>query len=71
MGLAVAARIPGSLIADIVTAQGEVRVGNPSGVLPAQADVQHGPFRPRSPLRHHLPHPAPPYGGGAFAADGA
>lgn len=40
MCVGVAACIPGSLVHDVVQSQGEVSIGNPSGVLPVQADVQ-------------------------------
>lgn len=43
MCVAVAARIPGSLIAQHAQAAGDVRIGNPSGVLPVEADVADGP----------------------------
>ncbi len=43
MCVAVAARVPGTLIADHVPATGNVLIGNPSGVLPVQADVEDGP----------------------------
>ncbi|MEL6645408.1 MAG: PrpF domain-containing protein [Pseudomonadota bacterium] len=43
MCVAVAARIPGTLIADHVPAKGDVLIGNPSGVLPVEADVRDGP----------------------------
>lgn len=40
MCVAVAAGIPGSLVQQIVSAEGAFEVGNPSGVLPVQADVR-------------------------------
>lgn len=43
MCVAVAARVPGTLIADHVPPTGDVLIGNPSGVLPVQADVSDGP----------------------------
>ena len=43
MCVAVAARIPGTLIAEHVPPSGDVLIGNPSGVLPVQADVADGP----------------------------
>jgi len=42
MCVAVAARVPGTLIADHVPPTGDVLIGNPSGVLPVQADVTEG-----------------------------
>ncbi len=39
MCVAVAARIPGSLVHDVVQSQGEISIGNPSGLLPVQANV--------------------------------
>lgn len=44
--VAVAARIPGTLIAAHVPPSGDVLIGNPSGVLPVQADVEQGPDGP-------------------------
>ncbi|PCI86541.1 MAG: PrpF family protein [Hyphomicrobiales bacterium] len=47
MCLAVAARIKGTLVNDLVTSASDVRIGNPSGVLSVQADVEMnetGPF---------------------------
>ncbi len=41
--VAVAARVPGTLIADHVPPSVAVLIGNPSGVLPVQADVSEGP----------------------------
>lgn len=43
MCVAVAARVPDSLIAEHVPLSGDVLIGNPSGVLPVQADVGDGP----------------------------
>ncbi|MEL7151141.1 MAG: PrpF domain-containing protein [Pseudomonadota bacterium] len=43
MCVAVAARVPGTLIAAHVPPTGDVLIGNPSGVLPVQADVTEGP----------------------------
>ncbi len=44
MCTAVAAQIPGSLIHAIAKPNStELRIGNPSGVLPTRADVEHGP----------------------------
>lgn len=40
MCVAVAARIPGTLVQDIAQSQGALSIGNPSGLLPVQADVQ-------------------------------
>lgn len=47
MCLAVAARIKGTLVNDLVTSASDVRIGNPSGILSVQADVEMkeaGPF---------------------------
>lgn len=41
--VAVAARIPGTLIAHHVPPSVDVLIGNPSGVLPVQAEVSEGP----------------------------
>lgn len=43
MCVAVAARIPGTLIEAHVPPAVDVLIGNPSGVLPVQADVEQGP----------------------------
>lgn len=40
MCVAVAAGIPGTLVHEIAAADGEFRIGNPSGVLPVRADVR-------------------------------
>lgn len=40
MCVGVAARIPGSLVHDVVQSSGETAIGNPSGILPVQANVE-------------------------------
>ncbi|MEM7317518.1 MAG: PrpF domain-containing protein [Pseudomonadota bacterium] len=42
MCVAVAARIPGTLVSGLVPDEGDVLIGNPSGVLPMQAVVRNG-----------------------------
>jgi 2-methylaconitate cis-trans-isomerase PrpF len=49
MCLAVAARIPGSVVQECVArATGDVRLGHPSGVLPIAARVDTGGGEPRA-----------------------
>lgn len=51
MCLAVAARIKGTLVNDLVTSASDVRIGNPSGVLSVQADVE---MKEAGPLAHSV-----------------
>lgn len=51
MCLAVAARIKGTLVNDLVTSASDVRIGNPSGILSVQADVE---MKETGPLAHSV-----------------
>lgn len=48
MCTAVAARIPGTVIAESATGSGTLRIGTPSGVLPVSAEVAQGPHGPEA-----------------------
>ncbi len=49
MCTAVAAQIPGTLVQSVARPEGnELRIGNPSGVLPTTADVREGPTGPEA-----------------------
>ena len=48
MCAAVAARIPGSLAHDLMDSGAQVRIGNPSGVLPVDAEVRPGADGPHA-----------------------